>query len=63
MEGNILKYKENSLALCRKLMQKLNENDDDANLFFGGELQYSYQNITDLAKVRVKNIQIKIENL
>ena len=63
MTEDIQKHKEKSLELCRKLLQKLDENDDDASLFFGADFRKSYIDVTDMAKTKVKNIQTQITNL
>ena len=63
MTEDILKHKDQSLALCRKLVRELENNEEDAKKFFGGEIYKSYLNATDVAKSKMLSIQTKIRNL
>lgn len=52
-----------SLALCDRLLTKLEENKEDACSFFGGEMYQTYNTVTDRAKHKVQTIKSKIRNL
>lgn len=51
------------LSLCDRLLVALEENQEDAHSFFGGELYQAYDAATDKAKNKVKKIRNKIKNL
>lgn len=59
----LLRRREISLELCRKLLRELESNKDDADTFFGGEMRKLYVEVTDMAKTKIKGIQTKITNL
>ena len=52
-----------SLSLCDRLLVALEENQEDAHLFFAGEVYQAYDSATDKAKNKVKKIRNKLRNL
>lgn len=52
-----------ALVLCNRLLAALEENQDDAHSFFGGEVYQVYDSTTDIAKNKVKKIRNEIRNL
>ena len=63
MQEDLEQCRIDSLALCDRLLVLLEENQEDARLFFGGEVYQSYETVTETAKNKVRKIRSKIKNL
>lgn len=63
MNEELEKYKTNCLELCRRLLGKLDENEEEAASFFGGDIYKAYLQATDEAKNKTRSIQGKIRNI
>ena len=62
-EMELRRLQEQSLYLCNRLINSLNENKDDADSFFGGEVYKAYVEATESAVNRAKKAKQKIRNL
>ena len=49
--------------LCNRLLNMLNEDRDDIDSFFGGEINKEYTYATEKAISKVNRIRMKIRNL
>lgn len=63
MQEELERYRSESMALCYRLMAKLDENRDEARSFFAGEILRSYEMATDKAKSKLSKIRNKLINL
>lgn len=63
MQNELEQCRLDSLLLCDRLLAALEENREDAHLFFGGEVYQAYDAATDKAKNKVQRIRSKIRNL
>lgn len=63
MDDKINAYKTNSIYYCNKLLCSLEEDKDDADSFFGGEMHKAYIEATDKAISKTRKIQNKIRNI
>ncbi len=63
MGEEVAKYRETCLSLCAKLLSELKRNQEDADLFFGGEIYKSYIDATDKAINKAGKVQTKIRNI
>lgn len=63
MQEEMERYRLDSVLLCDRLLTSLEENREDARLFFGGEVYQAYDAATDLAESKIKRIRNKIRNL
>ena len=62
-EMELRRLQEQSLYLCERLINGLNENKDDADSFFGGDVYKSYVEATESAINKAKKAKNKIRNL
>ena len=62
MEEELAKYKAQSLQLCERILAELKRNQDDADLFFGGEIHKAYVSATDKAINEARTLRNKIRN-
>jgi hypothetical protein len=63
MQEELEQCRSDCLSLCDRLLTALEENREDANSFFAGEVHQAYDAATDRAKQKVKRIKTKIRNL
>ncbi len=63
MDEQINTYISESLELCRQLLGKLDENEEDIPLFFGGEIYRAYKRAIDIVRDETTSIQSKIKKL
>ena len=63
MDEQVQRYKADSLMLCNSLLNMLNEDRDDIDSFFGGEINKEYTYATEKAISKVNRIRMKIRNL
>lgn len=63
MANEVEIYRENSLALCNRLLSELEENRIESTRFFGEEIQRAYASATDRAIVETRNVRNRIRNL
>ena len=62
-EFQLRRLQEQSLHLCNRLINSLNENKDDADSFFGGDVYKAYVEATELAINKANKAKNKIRNL
>ena len=63
MEENVEIIKSNSLIYCEKLLDEIRRDQEEADLFFGGELHAAYASALDKVMHKVTTIRTKIKNL
>ena len=63
MRKDLEQCRTDSVSLCDRLLTALEENREDARLFFGGEVYRAYETATERAKNKVKKIKSEIRNL
>ena len=63
MDEQVQRYKADSLMLCNRLLNMLNEDRDDIDSFLGGENNKKYNYDTEKAIRKVKRTRVKIRNL
>ena len=63
MQEELDQHKLDSLLLCDRLLVLLKENQEDACLFFAGEVYQAYNAATDKARNKMRKIKSKIRNL
>ena len=63
MQEELEQCRSECLLLCDRLLSALEENREDAYLFFGGEVYPVYDAATDKAKNKVREIRNKVRNL
>lgn len=62
-ELELRRLQEQSLYFCSRLMKCLNENQNDAASFFGGDVCKAYVEATEAAANKVNKTRNKIRNL
>lgn len=55
--------KQECIRICRKLINSMETNKDDASGFFSGDILSAYRSITNQALKVTKDLQITISNL
>lgn len=63
MQEELGQFKLDSLSLCDQLLAVLENNQEDAHLFFAGEVYQAYDAATEKAIIKVKQIKTKIRGL
>lgn len=63
MQEELERFRLVNLSLCDRLLAMLEENREEARLFFGGELYQAYDTVTDKAKNKIHVIRNKLRNL
>ena len=63
MEDEIAQHRAHSLAICQNFLLELRRFQEDANIFFGGEIHKAYVAATEQAIHQVSKIQNRIRSL
>ena len=63
MDEGAEQYRRVSLSYCDKLLAEVKQNQEDAELFFGGDLYKAYADATEQAEKKIKKIRTRIRNL
>ena len=63
MEEEVEKYRNASLYYCNKLLNEIQRNQEDIDLFFGGDLYKAYHTATEQAVDKANQVRMKIRNL
>lgn len=63
MEEQLEKYRDESIALCSRLIANLNQNQADAAAFFGRDMYRAYLSATEAAIDKAQQCRYKIRNL
>ena len=63
MQEELERFRSDSLLLCERLLAMLEENREEACLFFGGEIHQAYDTVTEKAKNKTHVIRNKLRNL
>ena len=62
-EAELQRYKMESLHYCNQLLDEINNDIGDINLFFGGELKKTYSSAVEKVFNKTKDVRTKIRNL
>lgn len=63
MQEELERNRADSLTLCNRLLNALDQNRDDAHSFFAGEVLRAYDTATQKATNKMQKIKSKIRNL
>ncbi len=63
MEQEVEQYRDVCLALCNNLLVAFEENQEEAERFFGGELQKTYVTVNEKVAGKIRQIRTKIKSL
>ena len=63
MEQEVEQYRDVCLALCNSLLVGFEENQEDTERFFGGELKKTYVTVNEKVAGKIRQIRSKIKSL